>query len=133
MRSVDVFFQELVLIVGSFTYLSGVWSLFTYSNNEIFPIFIVVSCPTVLGVEALTSPFTLDYHTICLISVATQKLYPGVNTIALVLINVKCLLLICSIIGPAHAILSEIHKYPHRVCNHDILEINISCNWPHDS
>lgn len=50
--------------------------------------FIVASYPMVLGVEALTSPVTLDYHTICLISVATQKLYPLVDIIVLVLINV---------------------------------------------
>lgn len=48
--------------------------------------FIVAPYPTVFGVEALTSLFTLDYHII--ISVATHKLYPVVNAIAPVLVNV---------------------------------------------
>lgn len=50
--------------------------------------FVVAPYPAVFDVESITSLFTFDYHIICLISVATEKLYPVVNTVAPVLINV---------------------------------------------
>lgn len=62
------------------TWVESTLVLFTCSNSEIFPMFMVVLYPSVFSVEGLTSPFILDYHTICLISVATQKLHPVVDT-----------------------------------------------------
>lgn len=70
------------------TWVGSILILFTCSNSEIFPMVMVVPYSTAFSVEGLTSPFTLDYHTICLILVATQKLYPVVDTIVPVLINV---------------------------------------------
>lgn len=90
MSSVEVSFEK-PLAIGQFhlTWVKSFLVLFTYSNFEVFP-----PCswlhhiPTGFGMEALTSPFTLDYHTGYLISAATQKFYPVVNAIAPVLINV---------------------------------------------
>lgn len=90
MSPMEVSFEELLLAVWQFHLpeLSLSCFLFTCSNSEIFPMFMVAPHPVVFGVEALTSPLTLAYHTICLISVATQKLYPVVDKIAPVLMNV---------------------------------------------
>lgn len=133
MSFVEVSFQELVLMVWQFhlpewhlvfVYLFKFWH-FSHIHSCFIPSGFGCGGPS-LTIH-LGSPYRLPNF-----SGYPEALFRTEYNSSWACKCVKYLLLICPIIGPAYAILSQIRKCPHRVWDHDILEINVSCNWLHD-